>query len=46
MYQKILVPLDGSKLAECVLPHVEELAKCSSATAGHLGQRYGAYHRL
>ena len=26
MYQKILVPLDGSKLAECVLPHVEELA--------------------
>jgi nucleotide-binding universal stress UspA family protein len=27
MYKKILVPLDGSKLAECVLPHVEELAK-------------------
>ncbi len=27
MYQKIVVPLDGSKLAECVLPHVEELAK-------------------
>ena len=27
MYQKILVPLDGSKLAECVLPHVETLAK-------------------
>jgi len=27
MYQKILVPLDGSKLAECVLPHVEEIAK-------------------
>ena len=27
MYQKILVPLDGSKLAECVLPHVEMLAK-------------------
>ena len=23
MYQKVLVPLDGSKLAECVLPHVE-----------------------
>lgn len=21
MYQKIVVPLDGSKLAECVLPH-------------------------
>ncbi len=27
MYKKILVPLDGSKLAECVLPHVEELAE-------------------
>lgn len=27
MYQKMLVPLDGSKLAECVLPHVEKLAK-------------------
>lgn len=27
MYQKILVPLDGSALAEAVLPHAEELAK-------------------
>jgi nucleotide-binding universal stress UspA family protein len=27
MYKKILVPLDGSELAECVLPHVEEVAK-------------------
>ena len=27
MYQKILVPLDGSALAECVLPHVEVLAR-------------------
>jgi len=27
MYKKILVPLDGSKLAECVLPHVEVIAK-------------------
>jgi len=27
MYEKILVPLDGSKLAECALPHVEELAR-------------------
>jgi nucleotide-binding universal stress UspA family protein len=26
MYKKILVPLDGSKLAECVLPHVEAIA--------------------
>jgi nucleotide-binding universal stress UspA family protein len=29
MYNKILVPLDGSKLAESVLPHVERLAACS-----------------
>ena len=29
MYKKILVPLDGSPLAECVLPHVEALAKAS-----------------
>ena len=27
MYKKVLVPLDGSKLAECALPYVEELAK-------------------
>jgi len=27
MYKKILVPLDGSELAECVLPHVESIAK-------------------
>ncbi len=27
MYQNILVPLDGSKLAECVLPHVEALTR-------------------
>jgi len=27
MYRKILVPLDGSKLAECVLPHVEAVSK-------------------
>ena len=25
MYEKILVPLDGSKVAECALPNVEEL---------------------
>jgi hypothetical protein len=23
MYKKIMVPLDGSELAECVLPHVK-----------------------
>ena len=27
MYKNILVPLDGSELAECVLPHVESIAK-------------------
>jgi nucleotide-binding universal stress UspA family protein len=27
MYNKILVPLDGSKLAECALPYAEELAR-------------------
>ena len=27
MYKKVLVPLDGSELAECVLPHVEAIAK-------------------
>jgi nucleotide-binding universal stress UspA family protein len=32
MYQTILVPLDGSKRAEAILPHVEELAQRCSAT--------------
>ena len=27
MYQKIMVPLDGSELAECVLPHVQAFMK-------------------
>ncbi len=31
MYKKILIPLDGSKLAECALPHAEELAKSCNA---------------
>ncbi len=31
MYQKIMVPLDGSDLAECVLPHVETIARGCSA---------------
>jgi nucleotide-binding universal stress UspA family protein len=30
MYKKVVVPLDGSKLAETALPHLEEIAKgCS-----------------
>jgi len=32
MYQKILVPLDGSKRAERILPHVESLAVKYDAT--------------
>jgi nucleotide-binding universal stress UspA family protein len=32
MYKKILVPLDGSKRAEAIIPHVEELAFCTEAT--------------
>lgn len=28
MYEKIVVPLDGSPLAEQVLPHVQGLARC------------------
>lgn len=33
MYQRILVPLDGSKLAESVLPHVEAVAKAFKASS-------------
>ncbi len=32
MYKKILVPLDGSELAECVLGHVESIAKGCEAS--------------
>lgn len=31
MYKKILVPLDGSPLAEAILPHAEALAKSEGA---------------
>jgi nucleotide-binding universal stress UspA family protein len=27
MYKRIMVPLDGSELAECVFPHVEAFVK-------------------
>lgn len=30
MYKKIMVPLDGSDLAECVLPHVNALTRACS----------------
>ena len=32
MYQRIMVPMDGSELAECVLPHVETIAKGCQVT--------------
>jgi nucleotide-binding universal stress UspA family protein len=33
MYKNILVPMDGSELAECVLPHVETIVRgCNSPT--------------
>jgi nucleotide-binding universal stress UspA family protein len=31
MYNKILVPLDGSEFAEAALPHVRALAECTGA---------------
>jgi nucleotide-binding universal stress UspA family protein len=31
MYEKILVPLDGSKLAECSLEHAKAIASCGDA---------------
>jgi nucleotide-binding universal stress UspA family protein len=31
MYEKILVPLDGSSRAEAILPHVEEMAHCHNS---------------
>jgi nucleotide-binding universal stress UspA family protein len=31
MYKKIMVPLDGSDLAECVLPHAIEMAQQNKA---------------
>jgi nucleotide-binding universal stress UspA family protein len=32
MYSRILVPLDGSTLAETILPHASEVARCFGAT--------------
>ncbi len=36
MYKKLLVPLDGSDLAEVALPHAEEIAKGCQAAEVHL----------
>jgi nucleotide-binding universal stress UspA family protein len=32
MYNRIMVPLDGSDLAECVLPHVEKFIACGQVS--------------
>ena len=32
MYQHVMVPLDGSELAECVLPHVEAISTGCNVT--------------
>lgn len=32
MYKKIMVPLDGSELAECVLPHLEKFITSKQVT--------------
>ncbi len=33
MYKKIMVPMDGSELAECVLPHVQTIAEAKGVQA-------------
>ena len=44
MYRKILVPLDGSVLAECSLAHVKEVVKGSQTTAVVLIAVISSYH--
>ena len=43
MYKKILVPLDGSELAECVLPHVESIANGCHVTRVVLARAIDLY---
>ncbi len=43
MYEKILVPLDGSELAECVLPHVESIAGGCGVVSVVLMRAYETY---
>ena len=40
MYEKILVALDGSSLAECVMGQVEELARLTGAEICLLRVKY------
>jgi nucleotide-binding universal stress UspA family protein len=37
MYKRILVPLDGSSVAECVIPHVKAIAKSTDTEVELLG---------
>jgi nucleotide-binding universal stress UspA family protein len=37
MYKKILVPLDGSQIAECVIPHVRAIAKSKDTRVELIG---------
>ncbi len=46
MYRKILVPLDGSELAECVLPHVEAVAGGCQAQNIVLARVVEPYHPI
>ena len=41
MLKKILVPLDGSKLSEAVLPYVRTLAQSMNALSGSAPRRHG-----
>lgn len=46
MYVSILVPLDGSKRAERILPHVDGLAKCLGSTLIFLQVVPPAYYMM
>ena len=46
MYKKILVPLDGSELAECVLPHVESIAQGCGAQSVTFLRSVEPFHKL
>ena len=44
MYQHILVPLDGSELAECVIPHVKAISTGCAAVKVTLIRGIGPLH--
>jgi nucleotide-binding universal stress UspA family protein len=46
MYRKILVPLDGTELAECVLPHVEGVVSGYQAQNIVLARVVEPYHPI